>query len=110
MEREVLMSNPLISYLSTINDENSSGVWGKGLKSKTTENLPEYEVETKTIKHTCAGYSMKLAEEKEVPKKWNFQGSLLAELQIFIYKNCVSLSYCMKEHNEELKYVWLPIS
>lgn len=104
------MSNPLISYLSTINDENRSGVWGKGRKSKTAENLPEYEEETKTIEHMCTGYSMTLAGEREVPKKWNFCGSLLAESQIFIHKNCVSSSYCMREHNEELKYIWLPIS
>lgn len=43
------MSNLLISYLSTINDENRSGVWGKGRKA--VENLPEYELDTKTIKH-----------------------------------------------------------
>lgn len=49
MEREVLTSNPLISYLSNINDENRSGVWGKGRKA--AENLPEYEPDTKTIKH-----------------------------------------------------------
>ena len=30
MEREVLMANPLISYLSTINDENRSGGGGGG--------------------------------------------------------------------------------
>lgn len=53
MEREALMSKPLISYLSTINDENRSGVRGEGHKSKTAENLPEYEEETKSIKHMC---------------------------------------------------------
>lgn len=37
------MSKPLISYLSTINDENRGDVWGKGHKSKAAENLPEYE-------------------------------------------------------------------
>lgn len=37
------MANPLISYLSTINDENRSGVGGggEGLNSKRAENLPE---------------------------------------------------------------------
>lgn len=104
------MSNPLISYLSTINDEYRSGVWGKECKSKTAENLPEYEVETKTIKHMCAGYSVTLAGEREVPKKWNFHRSSLAESHIFMHKHCVSSSYCMREDNEELTNIWLPVS
>lgn len=41
MEREVLMAIPLISYLSTINDENRSGAGRKGLNSKKAKNLPE---------------------------------------------------------------------
>lgn len=56
MEREVLTSNPLISYLSTINDENRSGVGGKGRKSKTAENLRVYEEETKTIRQRDSGW------------------------------------------------------
>lgn len=56
MEREVLMSNPLISYLSTINDESRSGVGGKGQKSKTAENLPEHEEEKKTLKQHDSGW------------------------------------------------------
>lgn len=54
MESEVLVSNPLITYLSTTNDENRSGVWEKGHKGKTAENFPGYEAETKTMKPMCA--------------------------------------------------------
>lgn len=50
------MSNPLISYLSTINDESRSGVGGKGRKSKTAENLPEHEEEKKTLKQHDSGW------------------------------------------------------
>lgn len=34
---------------------------------------------------------------------------LLSESQIFIHKTCVSSSCCVREHNEELKYIWLSL-
>jgi len=83
------MSNPPISYLSSTNDENRSGVWGKGHKRETAENLPEYEEEAKTTNHMCTGYSMTLAGEREVPKKWNFHGSLLQNPDFYTQNLCV---------------------
>lgn len=86
MEREALMSKPLISYLSSINDENRSGVWREGHESKTAENLPEYEEETKTLQHMCR-LQPDTGWGQGAPKKWNCSGTLLAESQIFIQKN-----------------------
>lgn len=80
MEREALMSKPLISYLSTINDENRSGVWGEGHKSKAAEKPSWMWGGDKD----CAGCSLTLAGDREEPKKWNFCGNLFAESQIFI--------------------------
>lgn len=50
---------------------------------------------------------MTLAGERRLPEKWNFGRSLLAKSQVFIHRNCVSSSYCFREHNEELKCIWL---
>lgn len=91
MEREALMSKPLISYLSSINDENRSGVRGEGHKSKTAENLPEYEEETKTIKHVQAAAWHWLGTGKYL--KRGISGRVYLQNPRFLYKKPLKLLY-----------------